>query len=200
MNLNISQQFSKRKKLIFSITILTFSISVLSSPTENEEKPWLLEGEILLEMKRFSEAESLANSILESTPSDLKAEFLLTRAWIGLGSQERKKGNLLLARNYLEKAYEKWPLNETLQSELAELKNQKIRKTMQASLNSKINNDSQELKESLKSLEQEINLLRNELENERNSSSSKRLIVTIQILLGIQILLQGFHLFKSRKH
>ncbi|PJZ64428.1 hypothetical protein CH371_18620 [Leptospira wolffii] len=187
----------KLGKYIAFFLVQIFAISILSSPTESDEMSWLQEGELLLEMKRFSEAEHLANSVLESTPSDLKAEFLLTRAWIGLGSQERKNGNITLARKYFEKAYEKWPLNETLKSELAELKNQKAGKKAQQPNTSNKGDELSELTQSINSLKEELSRLRAELEEAKNSYPNKWVFTTIQILLGLQILIQGLQLLRS---
>ncbi|TGL65962.1 tetratricopeptide repeat protein [Leptospira sarikeiensis] len=196
----MKQVLIKRSFRLTWVCILVFFMFSLDTFSNDiSESSWVQEGEKLIEEKRFSEAEKLANSILESDPSNNKAELILTQAWIGLGSEERKKGNLASARSYFDKAYEKWPLNETLQSELAELKNQRVRKTTQTFNNLKRTEEHSELKESLNSLKQEINLLRNELENVRNSSSTQWLLVIIQVLLGIQILIQCIYFFKSNK-
>ena len=82
------------KSVIFRIT--TFSILLISplfllSEEGNVEDRWIQEGNILLESKQFEEALVLANSVLESDPSNSKAEFILTQAWIGLCKEEKKK-------------------------------------------------------------------------------------------------------------
>ncbi|PJZ29507.1 hypothetical protein CH378_12545 [Leptospira kmetyi] len=76
------------------------------------------DGERLLEEKQFSRAEHLAISLLTNNPSDPKAEFLLTRSWIGLGREEKKRGNYDRAKQFLQKAYLKWPLNQELKAEI----------------------------------------------------------------------------------
>lgn len=90
-----------------------FSEDVLSGSHEDGEK--------LLEEKQYSQAEKLAVSLLTNNPSDPKAEFILTRAWIGLGREEAKKGNFERGKQLLQKAYLKWPLNQELKSEIETL-------------------------------------------------------------------------------
>ncbi|TGK18865.1 tetratricopeptide repeat protein [Leptospira stimsonii] len=87
-----------------------FSEDVLSGSHEDGEK--------LLEEKQYSQAEKLAVSLLTNNPSDPKAEFILTRAWIGLGREEAKRGNFERGKQFLQKAYLKWPLNQELKSEI----------------------------------------------------------------------------------
>ncbi|MBW0434987.1 tetratricopeptide repeat protein [Leptospira yasudae] len=102
--------------LIYSLLFLllctkgAFSEDILSGGHED--------GERLLEEKQYSQAEKLATSLLSNNPSDPKAEFILTRAWIGLGRDEVKNGNIDRGKQFLQKAYLKWPLNQELKSEI----------------------------------------------------------------------------------
>ncbi|WP_078129802.1 tetratricopeptide repeat protein [Leptospira alexanderi] len=106
--------------LIYSLLFLTlltkgiFSEEIMSGSHED--------GERFLEEKQYSQAEQLAVSLLSNNPSDPKAEFILTRAWIGLGREEVKKANYERAKQFLQKAYLKWPLNQELKSELENLR------------------------------------------------------------------------------
>ncbi|WP_061235388.1 tetratricopeptide repeat protein [Leptospira weilii] len=106
--------------LIYSLLFLTlltkgiFSEEIISGSHED--------GERFLEEKQYSQAEQLAVSLLSNNPSDPKAEFILTRAWIGLGREEAKKANYEGAKQFLQKAYLKWPLNQELKSELENLR------------------------------------------------------------------------------
>ncbi|EMN89907.1 hypothetical protein LEP1GSC108_0159, partial [Leptospira weilii str. UI 13098] len=63
------------------------------------------DGERLLEESQYTKAENLAISLLTNNPSDPKAEFILTRAWIGIAREERKRGNYDRAKQFFQKAY-----------------------------------------------------------------------------------------------
>lgn len=189
------------KSVIFRIT--TFSILLISplfllSEEGNVEDRWIQEGNILLESKQFEEALVLANSVLESDPSNSKAEFILTQAWIGLGKEEKKKGNFNKAKEYLEKAYEKWPLNESIRKELSELENNPHPyKKSPASfggnfyIQSAFNKSTEDLTLSIDLLRLEIEKLKGELETEKKErmkeSLNKTDIYWVYLLLGIQI-------------
>ncbi|TGL28355.1 hypothetical protein EHQ52_18995 [Leptospira koniambonensis] len=189
---------------IFSILII--SPLFLLSEEEPIENRWIQEGNILLESKQYEEASILANSILGSDPSNVKAEFILTQAWIGMGREERKKGNFLKAKEYLEKAYRKWPLNESIRNEIAELneaplKNKKS--TAPSGNNSRTQNvsnkNTEELALSINLLRIEIEKLKGELEIERiNESANVNRFYWIYLLLGIQIVAL-FGIFKKIK-
>lgn len=190
-----------RKSAIFRIiifSILIFSPLFLLSEEDPIESRWIQEGNILLESKQFEEASVLANSILDSDPSNSKAEFILTQAWIGIGREEKKKGNFKKAKEYLEKAYSKWPLNESIQKELAELENtgsQFKKATVQHQNNSikgSISNKStEELIFSINLLRIEIEKLKGELETERIEREKESINTTnmywFYLLLAIQI-------------
>ncbi|GBF38279.1 tetratricopeptide repeat protein [Leptospira johnsonii] len=158
------------------------------------ENEWIKEGNILLESKQFEEAELLANSILGSDPSNSKAEFILTQAWIGMGKEERKKGNFQKAKEYLGKAYEKWPLNENIRKELAELENSHLqfkKSPMPLRNNSLIQNvynkSTEDLTLSVNLLRLEIEKLKTELETERKEHTKEKSWAWAYLLLGIQI-------------
>lgn len=80
------------------------------------------DGERLLEESQYGKAESLAVSLLTNNPSDPKAEFILTRAWIGIAREEKKRGNYDRSKQFFQKAYLKWPLNQELKSEIESLR------------------------------------------------------------------------------
>ncbi|WP_061224363.1 hypothetical protein [Leptospira weilii] len=80
------------------------------------------DGERLLEESQYTKAENLAISLLTNNPSDPKAEFILTRAWIGIAREERKRGNYDQAKRFFQKAYLKWPLNQELKAEMENLR------------------------------------------------------------------------------
>ncbi|MDV6236429.1 tetratricopeptide repeat protein [Leptospira ellisii] len=85
-------------------------------PIESYER-----GENFLKSAQFVRAENIARSFLKNNPSDPKAEFILTKAWIGIAKTEKKKGNYAKAKLYFQKARLKWPLNRELNSELDEI-------------------------------------------------------------------------------
>ncbi|TGK42278.1 hypothetical protein [Leptospira andrefontaineae] len=189
------------KSVFFRITV--FSILIISplfllSEEDPIESEWIREGNILLESKQFEEASILANSILESDPSNSKAEFILTQAWIGIGREEKKKGNFKKAKEYLEKAYNKWPLNENIQKELRELEDtgKQFKKTTLQHQNNYIkesvtNKSTEDLILSINLLRLEIEKLKGELETERIEREKENINTTniywFYLLLGIQI-------------
>ncbi|MEI7013245.1 tetratricopeptide repeat protein [Leptospira licerasiae] len=190
-----------RKSAIFGISTLSilivFPLFLLSEEVRLEDK-WMQEGNILLGSEQFEEAELLANSILESDPSNSKAEFMLTQSWIGLGREERKRGNFSKAKEYLQKAYEKWPLNESIRNELAELEKPILsykRSSSQFRNNSITTNASgkgiEDLTLSMDLLRIEIEKLKIELEMERKERSKENLnennFYLVYLLLGVQI-------------
>ncbi|WP_199849104.1 tetratricopeptide repeat protein [Leptospira santarosai] len=123
-----------------SILLFMFSFEIFS-----EDRTFFgshEDGGKLLEEKRFAQAETLAVSLLSINPSDSKAEFILTRAWIGLGREEIKKGNYLRAIDLLNKAALKWPFDQDLKKEIELLGNISSKKYVQsnASLNHKSSN------------------------------------------------------------
>ncbi|PJZ51482.1 hypothetical protein [Leptospira adleri] len=110
-------------KSIFQIilyTLLFLSFGLFSE--ENVMAGSHEDGERLLEESQYSKAESLAISLLTNNPSDPKAEFILTRAWIGIAREEKKRGNYDRAKQFFQKAYLKWPLNQELKSEIENLR------------------------------------------------------------------------------
>ncbi|PJZ60805.1 hypothetical protein [Leptospira adleri] len=108
--------------LIILSSILFLILSFGLSSEENVMAGSHEDGERLLEESQYSKAESLAISLLTNNPSDPKAEFILTRAWIGLAREEKKRGNYDRAKQFFQKAYLKWPLNQELKSEIENLR------------------------------------------------------------------------------
>lgn len=129
------------------------------------------EGEILLESKRYREAEKYAESVLKSNPDNSKAEFVLVKAWIGLGYEAEKTGNFKKALEYFEKAQSKWPLNEEVQKEILKLKGKRTKGNSHYS-----NSESTETDE----LRQEILSLSLELENHK--------LLTLWLVSGLFLL------------
>ncbi len=80
-------------------------------------------AKMFIEEKRYIEAEKLAISLLTNNPSDVTAEYILTSAWVGLGREEAKKGNLDKAIELLQKARQKWPFDQDLKKEIELLGN-----------------------------------------------------------------------------
>ncbi|EPG67578.1 hypothetical protein [Leptospira wolffii] len=107
----------------FIFIIFLFSVSFALFGEESDTNSRL---ESLLNDKKYSEAEKIAVSVLETDPTDSKTEFSLTKAWIGLGKEAKEKRNWKLARTYFEKASAKWPLNAELKKELTELENKTV--------------------------------------------------------------------------
>ncbi|PJZ25416.1 hypothetical protein CH352_14815 [Leptospira hartskeerlii] len=179
---------------IFAFCILLLSPLFLLSEEDSLEDRWIQEGNILLESEQFEEAELLANSILESDPSNSKAEFILTRAWIGIGKEEKKKGDFLKAKEYFEKAYEKWPLNESIRKELSELNEapRQYKRSLASFRNNSIsqsasNKSIEDLTISMNVLRLEIEKLKIELETERLERTNENGWNWTYLLLGIQI-------------
>ncbi|MEI1278739.1 hypothetical protein V6Z05_10465 [Leptospira venezuelensis] len=200
----VFRKFAFFRISVFSILIIS-PLFLLSEETSVLDK-WIQEGNILLESKQFEEAYILANSILESDPSNSKAEFILTQAWIGIGIEEKKKGNFLKAKEYLEKAYEKWPLNESIRKELAELENSKrqYKKQTSAFRNNSLaerisNKSSEDLIISINLLRLEIEKLKGELETERKMKAQDNHMNWIYILFGSQIALLFAILIKIKR-
>lgn len=185
--------------LILFLSLLFLSFSDLFSQQTPEEF-WIKEGEILLENKKYSEAKDLAESILSQNPIESRAEFLLTRAWIGLGKEEIQKGNRKAAKEFLEKAYKNWPLNEELRKELSDLQspvNVPERKNISARVSS--SPAYSEFKESLDSLREEILQWRMELRERERISVSENFQRPIFYSILALILLQAFGFYWIRK-
>ncbi|TGK00147.1 hypothetical protein EHQ53_04860 [Leptospira langatensis] len=190
--------------VVFLLCYIQFSL--YAEDPSGSESSWIKEGEVLLETKQFAEAEKLANSILGSNPSDSKAEFLLTRAWIGLGREEGQKGNLASAKNYLERAYEKWPLNEDLQKEISELgKDSPTKMGIRGQARQfpssfpwvEWRSGMESLRTEISGLRTEISELKAELMSIRTQGS--RILFSILALLCVQSIVQILVLFKKSK-
>ncbi|WP_061216585.1 tetratricopeptide repeat protein, partial [Leptospira weilii] len=108
------------QKLSLSLLLFILSFGLLSE--ENVIAGTHEDGERLLEESQYTKAENLAISLLTNNPSDPKAEFILTRAWIGIANEEKKRGNYDRAKQFFQKAYLKWPLNQELKAEMENLR------------------------------------------------------------------------------
>ncbi|TGN04032.1 tetratricopeptide repeat protein [Leptospira dzoumogneensis] len=197
------------KSVIFRIVafsiLLIFPLFLLSEEA-SVENSWIQEGNILLESKQFEEALLLANSILGSDPSNSKAEFILTQAWIGIGKEEKKNGNFKKAKEYLEKAYSKWPLNESIRKELAELENNPhhynklpVQYRVNSIAQSLSNKNTEDLISSVNLLRIEIEKLKMELETERMERENRNRFNWTYLLLSIQIAVLFVIFTKIRK-
>lgn len=163
-----------------------FSEDVLSGSHEDGEK--------LLEEKQYSQAEKLAVSLLTNNPSDPKAEFILTRAWIGLGREEAKRGNFERGKQFLQKAYLKWPLNQELKSEIESIGKRAYQRNMNSAsynsgprqgntvilLDSEIYRSIQDIKEELNFILLQSKSLRED--NERSVSKERFYQIAIGVL------------------
>lgn len=192
--------FSRNRIFFLRFLLLFFLIFPMQGTISEEpnEQFWNQEGEVLLENKKYSEAKELAESVLSQNPTETKAEFLLTRAWIGLGKTELQKGNRRTAREYLEKAYRNWPLNEELRKDLASLQTLPKSQGNQESGRDTPTN-AKELKESLDSLRDEIHRWRTEIRDERKDSDPSELRKPIVYLLLAQLILQAFGFYWIRR-
>ncbi|EKR28421.1 hypothetical protein LEP1GSC087_1822 [Leptospira interrogans serovar Bataviae str. L1111] len=113
-------------KSIFQIFIYSiFLILVISTKNifPDEMSGGHENAKMFIEEKRYIEAEKLAISLLTNNPSDVTAEYILTSAWVGLGREEAKKGNLDKAIELLQKARQKWPFDQDLKKEIELLGN-----------------------------------------------------------------------------
>ncbi|TGM11008.1 tetratricopeptide repeat protein [Leptospira stimsonii] len=183
-------------KSIISITLSSLLFLILSLGLSSEENYMAgshEDGERLLEESQYSKAENLAISLLTNNPSDPKAEFILTRAWIGLAREEKKRGNYDRAKQFFQKAYLKWPLNQELKAEIENLRKIPSQRGIgQASfgrtsgsntvilLDSEIYRSVEDLKEELKSI-----YLQTRAHNAENSSAKDRIYQIALISIGV---------------
>ncbi|TGK38205.1 tetratricopeptide repeat protein [Leptospira gomenensis] len=158
-------------------------------------------GERFLSVGRFAKAEKIAESLLNVEPSDPKAEFLLTRAWIGIAREEKKKGNLERAKRYFRKAYHKWPFNQELKSELGDIdKEIEPKKIKRPSIDRRANPDPNqaqypdpEFHSTISDTEKEVKpaLLRtktNDREGQTETSKEGMYRTALSLLAGVSIL------------
>ncbi|QCO36550.1 tetratricopeptide repeat protein [Leptospira interrogans] len=108
---------------IFIYSILLMLILLTKDSFPDEMSGGHENAKMLIEEKRYIEAEKLAISLLTNNPSDVTAEYILTSAWVGLGREEAKKGNLDKAIELLQKARQKWPFDQDLKKEIELLGN-----------------------------------------------------------------------------
>ncbi|WP_139357285.1 tetratricopeptide repeat protein, partial [Leptospira alexanderi] len=118
------------KTLIYLTLLISFPLpkNVFSEEITGSHE----NAKTFLEEKRYLEAEKLAVSLLTNNPSDVNAEYILTSAWVGLGREEAKKGNLEKAVELLQKARQKWPFDQELKKEIELLGNISSRKSIQS--------------------------------------------------------------------
>lgn len=156
------------KSIFKTLIYLTFLISFpLPKNVFSEELTGSHENaKTFIEEKRYLEAEKLAVSLLTNNPSDVNAEYILTFAWVGLGREEAKKGNLEKAVELLQKARQKWPFDQELKKEIELLGNISSRKNVPSnSFQNRKSSNSQsiilidtDLLNSIQNLKSELNL------------------------------------------
>ncbi|WP_061236422.1 tetratricopeptide repeat protein [Leptospira santarosai] len=175
-----------------TIPLLLLILSFGLSSEENVMAGSHEDGERLLEESQYAKAESLAISLLTNNPSDPKAEFILTRAWIGLAREEKKRGNYDRAKQFFQKAYLKWPLNQELKAEIENLRKMPSQRNFGQSgfgkgsgsntvilLDSEIYRSVQDIKEELNSMYRQTQ----SHNNERSNFSSREMFYRISILV-----------------
>lgn len=146
------------------------------------------EGEVLLESKKYREAEKYAESALYSNPGNSKAEFILVKAWIGLGYEAEMKRNYNKALEYFEKAQSKWPLNDEVRKEILKLRERQTSGTI-SRFNSEITAGSSV------ELRQEILSLRSEFENYKLFTFW--IFGAFTFLFALQVILLVFKFYKK---
>ncbi|TGM60157.1 tetratricopeptide repeat protein [Leptospira adleri] len=186
----------KSMMLIILSSILFLILSFGLSSKENVMAGSHEDGERLLEESQYSKAESLAISLLTNNPSDPKAEFILTRAWIGIAREEKKRGNYDRAKQFFQKAYLKWPLNQELKSEIENLRKMPSQRSFgQASFGKSSSGSStvilldSEIYRSVADIKEELNsiLLQTKSYREQNEilSSKETFYQTVIVVLGL---------------
>nr|WP_017851755.1 tetratricopeptide repeat protein [Leptospira interrogans] len=115
---------------IFIYSILLMLILLTQNTFSEDMSGGHENAKTFIEEKRYLEAEKLAISLLTNNPSDITAEYILTSAWVGLGREEAKKGNLEKAIELLQKARQKWPFDQDLKKEIELLGNISSRKNV----------------------------------------------------------------------
>ncbi|UOG50881.1 tetratricopeptide repeat protein [Leptospira noguchii] len=103
---------------IFVYSILLILLLLVKDTFSEDMSGGHEDAKKLLEEKRYLEAEKLAITLLTNNPSDVNAEYILTSAWVGLGREEVKKGNVDKAIELLKKASLKWPFDQDLKKEI----------------------------------------------------------------------------------
>ncbi|QOI45063.1 tetratricopeptide repeat protein (plasmid) [Leptospira interrogans serovar Canicola] len=194
-------------KSIFQIFIYSiFLILVISTKNifSDEMSGGHENAKMFIEEKRYIEAEKLAISLLTNNPSDVTAEYILTSAWVGLGREEAKKGNLDKAIELLQKARQKWPFDQDLKKEIELLGNISFKKNV--SSNSSQNHDKnyaifilvKETYDSIQELKLEIHALANNKESDYYRqelvSSSKREVIYV-IIISVMTLVSLLNIF-----
>ncbi|QOI53001.1 tetratricopeptide repeat protein [Leptospira interrogans] len=189
---------------IFIYSILLMLILLTKDSFPDEMSGGHENAKMFIEEKRYIEAEKLAISLLTNNPSDVTAEYILTSAWVGLGREEAKKGNLDKAIELLQKARQKWPFDQDLKKEIELLGNISSKKNIPS--NSSQNHDKnyaifilvKETYDSIQELKLEIHALANNKESDYYRqelvSSSKREIIYV-IIISVMTLVSLLNIF-----
>ncbi|WOT13105.1 tetratricopeptide repeat protein [Leptospira interrogans] len=189
---------------IFIYSILLMLILLTKDSFPDEMSGGHENAKMFIEEKRYIEAEKLAISLLTNNPSDVTAEYILTSAWVGLGREEAKKGNLDKAIELLQKARQKWPFDQDLKKEIELLGNISSKKNILS--NSSQNHDKnyaifilvKETYDSIQELKLEIHVLANNKESDYYRqelvSSSKREVIYV-IIISVMTLVSLLNIF-----
>ncbi|WP_061236524.1 hypothetical protein [Leptospira santarosai] len=154
----------------------------------------------------------LAGSLFKSNPIDRKVKLILTRAWIGLGREKAKRGNFEKGKQFLQKAYLKWPLNQELKSEIESIGKRAHQRNMNpASYNSgsrqgnAVNLLDSEIYSSIQDIKEELNFIllqSKSLREDNGQLSSKERIyqmgIGILAVFSLANLLFTFLLWKRK--
>lgn len=179
---------------VFILFLSLIQIPDLSSQEINLEDLSIAEN--YLKEKKFPEAERIASSILTREPSNPRAEFVLTRAWIGIGSMEKERNNYEEAKRYYRKALERWPLHSDVRTELIRLESQYPSKT--GNRTGKISHSTEkEILAVSESIRQEMRTLRDRLQFPSLVRDYRTYFYWIYAFLGI-IAIELFFLFRKR--
>ncbi|TGM97320.1 hypothetical protein [Leptospira dzoumogneensis] len=170
------------KYLIF-FTILVFLHYGISAENQDE----LSRAEILLSEEKYRDVEKLIFPLLDENPVNSKAEYLLTKAWVGIARQERKKGNIRIAREYYKKALQKWSLNQELQNEVTEMELSSLNHRLVTS-NIKPTNNS-EWTDLLKEIRDDLHIIRENLQKESNTSSGGIRQYILYVVIGLLVII-----------
>ncbi|UOG51027.1 tetratricopeptide repeat protein [Leptospira noguchii] len=182
---------------IFVYSILLILLLLVKDTFSEDMSGGHEDAKKLLEEKRYLEAEKLAITLLTNNPSDVNAEYILTSAWVGLGREEIKKGNVDKAIELLKKASLKWPFDQELKKEIELLGSISFKKNV-SSPSSHIHDKNyamfilvKETYDSIQELKLEIHSLANNKESDyyrqELASSSKREIIYVIIISAITL-------------
>ncbi len=182
---------------IFVYSILLILLLLVKDTFSEDMSGGHEDAKKLLEEKRYLEAEKLAITLLTNNPSDVNAEYILTSAWVGLGREEVKKGNVDKAIELLKKASLKWPFDQELKKEIELLSSISFKKNV--SSHNRRSNGSQsiilldsELFRSVDDLKSELhstisNLKETNSYNKEQESFSKKEILFLGLFLFLTL-------------